>query len=73
MKETVKPAPGDRGGVGELFATVTVRLATAVRLRASVTVAVSARVPLAAVVVFQLKLGFVPAYSWASSTVTLKL
>ena len=37
MKETVKPAPGDRGGVGELFATVTVRLATAVPVALSVT------------------------------------
>jgi hypothetical protein len=48
-------------GVGAVFETMTVRLALARRPAGSVAVAVSVWLPLATVVVFQLKLGLVPA------------
>jgi len=78
----VKPAPvvgggvvggGVVGGGVVVFDTFTVRLALAERFCASVTVAVSAREPLATLPVFQLKLGLAPEYTVAPSTLTEKL
>ena len=60
VNATVNAAGGGGGGGAVVFDTVTGRVAVAVALVASVTVALSVRAPFATVVVFQLKLEFVP-------------